>query len=204
MKLHELAKRLDLSVEGDGDTEIHKLSSLHTATAGDLTFVVSTQYRNALRATEAAAVLVPPMLIDDAPCPCIVCDSPYHAYAAASWILHPEAEPIAGISNTASVHPSAKVHESASIGDFVVIGADCEIGPRAVIGSQVSLESGVRIGDGSRLMARVSVAKDCTIGADCRIQSGAVIGSEGFGFAPSREGWQAIHQIGSVVIGAMA
>ncbi len=51
-------------------------------------------------------------------------------------------------------------------------------------------------------MPHVVVAHGCVLGEHCRVQSGAVIGSEGFGFAPSANGWQAIHQIGGVRVGS--
>jgi UDP-3-O-[3-hydroxymyristoyl] glucosamine N-acyltransferase len=40
-----------------------------------------------------------------------------------------------------------------------------------------------------------------SLGKSCIIHSGTVIGSDGFGFAPSRDGWKKIHQLGAVVVG---
>lgn len=39
------------------------------------------------------------------------------------------------------------------------------------------------------------------IGHSCIFHSASVIGADGFGFAPSANGWQKIHQLGSVEIG---
>ena len=98
MKLHDLATQLGIRVQGDADVEIGRLASLKGAVQGDLTFVVSAQYKDALAATRASAVLIPSALADDpgfdlardVPCAVLVCDSPYALYAQASWILHPD------------------------------------------------------------------------------------------------------------------
>ena len=57
MKLHELAQQLSLRVEGNEQTDIFGLGSLDSARAGDLSFVVSAKYKDALKRTQASAVL---------------------------------------------------------------------------------------------------------------------------------------------------
>lgn len=200
MKLHDLSQRLAMRSEGDQNTEINQLASLDNAGPGDLTFA-SAKFKEALRSTQASAVLIPSGLADDAPCPYIVCDSPYAAYAQASWIIQPDQFAAHGVSDTASVDPTAQVSATASVGHFAVIGANAVIGENVVIGAHCFVGEQARLGANTRLMPRVTVAERCVLGDDCRVQSGAVIGSEGFGFAPSSDGWQAIHQVGRAVIG---
>jgi len=201
MKLHELAERLNLSVVGDANIDIGQLASLRSASPGDLSFVVSSRYRDELRATRASAVLIPAALIDDAPCAYCVCDSPYASYAQASWILHPDHVEATAVAASARIDPSARLHPSVVVGEFAVIGADCELAEGVVIGANCSIGARVRLGAHTRLMPGVSVAHNSIVGQHCRVQSGAVLGSEGFGFAPVPNGWQAIHQVGRVVIG---
>lgn len=201
MKLCDLAQRLTLRVEGNDQTEVHQLASLEAAQPGDLTFVVSAKYKEALRTTKASAVLIPETLLQDAPCAALVCPSPYAAYAQCSWLLHPDSTQAPGSASSASVHANATVHASASIGEYAVVSASASIGENAVIGAHCYVGEGAVIGAHTRLMPSVNVAAQCVIGEHCRVQSGAVIGSEGFGFAPSADGWQAIHQVGRVVIG---
>jgi len=201
VKLHDLAQKLALRVEGDDQVEVHRLASLEGAKPGELSFVVSAKYKQALRNTSASAVLIPESLVDDAPCAAIVCPSPYAAYAQSSWLLHPEASEPTGAASTASVHPEANIHPSASIGDYAVVGAMAEIGEHAVIGAHCCIGEHARVGSHTRLMPKVTLAAHCAIGDQGRIQSGAVIGSEGFGFAPTASGWQAIHQVGRVMMG---
>ena len=190
-----------MRMEGDQNTEISQLASLENAGPGDLSFVSSAKHKEALLSTQASAVLISDELTDDAPCPYIVCESPYAAYAQASWILHPDLSAATGLSNTAAVHSSAKVAASASIGNFAVIGANAVIGENTVIGDHCVIGEGAQLGSETRLMPHVTVADGCVLGDQCRVQSGAVIGCEGFGFAPTSTGWEPIHQVGRVVIG---
>lgn len=201
MKLHDLAQQLSLRVVGDDQIDVHRLGSLESATSGDLSFVASAKYKEALQKTRASAVLIPEALIDDAPCAAIVCPSPYATYAQCSWLLYPDSVETPGVASTASVHPEADVHPTASIGEYAVVGAAAKIGEHAVIGAHGFVGEQASVGSHTRLMPKVVVASDCIIGEHCRIQSGAVIGSEGFGFAPTSGGWQAIHQVGKAVIG---
>lgn len=202
MKLCELAQRLSLPWEGSAELEVHQLASLKNAGVGDLSFVVSALHKEALINTKASAVLVTPALAEFAPCPTLVCDSPYLAYATASWVLHPDLMLAdSGVAESASIHADAHVHESAVVGEFAVIEQGAVVEEHVVIGAHCTVGAGAKVGAHTCLMPRVVLAHGCELGEHCRVQSGAVIGSEGFGFAPSNKGWQAIHQIGAVRVG---
>jgi UDP-3-O-[3-hydroxymyristoyl] glucosamine N-acyltransferase len=60
---------------------------------------------------------------------------------------------------------------------------------------------GSRIGSDSLLVARVTVYQGVQIGQRCVMHAGAVIGADGFGFAPDRDGYVKVPQIGGVRIG---
>lgn len=45
-----------------------------------------------------------------------------------------------------------------------------------------------------------NVYHDCRIGNECILHSGAVIGADGFGFAPTSDGYDKIPQIGIVIL----
>jgi UDP-3-O-[3-hydroxymyristoyl] glucosamine N-acyltransferase len=87
------------------------------------------------------------------------------------------------------VHPSAVIHP------------DAVIDPTARIGALCVVERGAKIGGGTVLKSRVTVAEDCIIGERCVVQPGAVIGGDGFGFAPDGDAWEKIEQLGAVRIG---
>ena len=62
------------------------------------------------------------------------------------------------------------------------------------------VEDGVTLGDGCTLFPNVTVYQGCKIGNRVIIHAGAVIGADGFGFAPTAEGYEKIPQIGIVTI----
>ena len=82
-----------------------------------------------------------------------------------------------------------------------MVEADAVIGESAVIGPHSVVGTRARIGAASRLAANVSFGADCVLGARCILHSGVVIGADGFGFAPTPDGWEKIEQLGAVRIG---
>ena len=83
---------------------------------------------------------------------------------------------------------------------FAVIGENCEIGDNCIIHEGVSIGDGVKIGDNCLLYAHATVYHECRIGNNCILHSGCVIGADGFGFAPTADGYNKIPQTGIVVI----
>ncbi|MEO1791775.1 MAG: UDP-3-O-(3-hydroxymyristoyl)glucosamine N-acyltransferase [Cyanobacteria bacterium J06629_19] len=104
------------------------------------------------------------------------------------------------------IHPQAFVDPSAVIGADVAIGPNAVVHEKAVIGDRVCIHANsvvypqVTIGAGTVLHANSVIHERSQIGADCIIHSGAVIGSEGFGFVPTADGWEKMHQAGIAVL----
>jgi len=183
VKLVDLAVALDLELYGDSNHEVNKLAPIATARHDELSFVVSSRYREQLIASEAGAVIVPQALCEYASGNYLISTSPYASYAKASWILTPEPHFVAGIARTTCIDSTASVSSTASVDEYCVIGANAIVGDGAVIGAHCVIGANVRIGANTRLFANVTVYHDCVIGENGRVQSGAVIGAEGFGFA---------------------
>ena len=78
----------------------------------------------------------------------------------------------------------ATVGAGSRVGVGTSVASHCSVGDNVVIGTDCVIHAGVRIGSGTK------------IGDRCVIQSGAVIGSDGFGFQPTRQGWQKVQQVG--------
>lgn len=201
MDAGSLADALALPLHGDPARRLTRLAPLDAARTDELTFVTGRRHLDKLRASAAGLVIVPPDLLASCPVDALVADDPYAAFAAASWLLTPE-RPV-----QPCVHDSAVVAAGARLADGVSVGALTVIGDGAVIAAGVRIGAGCRIGnevhlgEGTRLFDGVTINDDVRLGAACRVQSGAVLGSEGFGFAPTAAGWQAIHQTGGVRIG---
>ena len=202
MTLGELASALDLPFNGDPNLLLSGVNSLDAAGSGELGFIVSAKYAEALAATTASAVIVPTALVDKAPCATLVADNPYLAYARVSHLFREPVCEAAGVADSAVIESGAVVAESARIGHGVVIAAGAVIGENCSIGANCYIGPAAMIGAGTHLFANVTIYHECILGEDCRVQSGAVIGSEGFGYARDGEaGWQRINQLGRVVIG---
>jgi UDP-3-O-[3-hydroxymyristoyl] glucosamine N-acyltransferase len=201
MLLRDLADALGLEATGNLNQKLSALASIESAQTTDLSFVVNARYADALKSSQAGAVIIPEALREIAPGNYLVSGNPYAAYAKASWILRPAATPAMGIHETAVVDPSSHIAATASIGPGVVIGAHCVLGEGVVMGAQCVVGNNVLIGARTQLFPRVTFYDNTSVGDDCRFQSGTVIGSEGFGYAPTKEGWSQIQQTGGVRIG---
>lgn len=200
--LAQLAKELDAELHGDGAVQISGLGTLKSAGPGQLSFLANAKYRGYLEETNAAAVLCTPDQVAFSPVPALVVKDPYLAFARVTRHFDRMPAAVAGIHATAVIDSSAHVDASASIGPHVVIEGHARVGANAVIMANVFIGARTSIGAGARIWPGVAIYHDVDIGPRCNVHANTVIGSDGFGFAPSSEGWIKISQVGGVKIGA--
>lgn len=191
-----------LAPGADPDHTLLGVAPLQTAGPEEASFLDNRRYRDALAATRAGAVLLRPDLAAEVPegTAAITLADPYAGWARVAALFHPAPPPVPGIHPSAVVDPSARVDPSAEIGPLVVIGAGAEIGPGTIIGPGTTIGPGSVIGPDCRIGAQVSISH-ALIGARVGILPGTRIGQEGFGFAPTRQGFLPVPQLGRVVIG---
>ncbi len=200
MRVRELAERLKLTFEGDGEAEIISAAELEKAEPSDLAFVGSRKFFKAAEASTAGCLVAPGDYAAQSQT-LIRAQDPRATFAAALRLLYPPAPAQAGIHATAVVDPNAKLGANVSIGAHALIAANASIGDNVRIGPGCTIESGVSIGAGSTLHARVTIYAGVSIGERAILHSGAVIGADGFGFAPVAGVWQKFPQVGGVRIG---
>ena len=200
MKLGELARRLDCTLEGPADVEITGVAGMDEASPTEITFLSNPKYRRKLRTTRAAAIMVDKEL--QAPDRALLrSENPYLAYARAVEIFHPPHRPPAGIHPTAVIAPDVKLGRSPSVGPYVVIEEGVEIGDDCVLRSFVIIYRGAKIGDRFLAHSHAVVRENVRIGNDVILQNGAVIGGDGFGFAKQADGsYYKIVQAGTTVV----
>ena len=199
MILRELASRLGCELRGAGEVEIRGVAGIEEAGPGDLTFLANRRYAAHLATTKAAAVVLGPG--QEAPLPCLVDDNPYLAFARAVALLRPLPRPAPGIDPAARVDPTAQLGEGIHVGPLAVVGPGVRVGARSVIHPHVVLSDGVEMGEDCVLHSGVQIRERCRLGDRVVVQNGAVIGSDGFGFAPDRDGrYHTFPQVGTVVI----
>jgi UDP-3-O-[3-hydroxymyristoyl] glucosamine N-acyltransferase len=182
MRVSDIAERLELALEGDGDREIRGVAPLDTAKADEISFAGGGKALKGVASSAAGCIFVPLDFDNAAGLTVIRAKDPRGALAKAIRLLCPPETP-------AGIHPTA------------VIGRDCDIGDGVSIGPYSVVGDRVRIGPGSLLHANVTVYHDVSIGARAVIHSGAVIGADGFGFVMERGRYEKFPQVGRVEIG---
>ncbi|MFT4823884.1 MAG: UDP-3-O-[3-hydroxymyristoyl] glucosamine N-acyltransferase [Halioglobus sp.] len=199
--LGELAQKLELEFTGDAEAVITGLAPLGTAGEGQLSFLSSRKYLSQLASTGAQAVILSEEFAEQCPVGCLIASDPYLAFARATQLFDNSPKSSPGIHPSAIVSPDAQVHTSASIGPYAVIESGAFIGAEVSIGAGVFIGQDSRIGAGTRIHPHVSVYHNVHVGERCVVHSQAELGSDGFGFAPSPDGWVKICQLGGVRIG---
>jgi UDP-3-O-[3-hydroxymyristoyl] glucosamine N-acyltransferase len=200
LKLSELADRLELALEGDGDVVITGLAGFDDAGPGDLTFVDDSKLLKRLADTRASALILPPG--HEAQAPALRTDDPRAAFAAALGIFAPDVDRYMqpGVHASAIIDPSADLAADVSVGAGSVIGPGVSIGAGSRIAARVVIEADVTLGNGCCLYSGAVVRERCRLGDRVILQPGAVVGSDGFGYHPGPAGLIKIPQIGIVVL----
>ena len=184
--LLELSKLINAKLIGDGKAIVDNLSTIHNSNKTSLTFLSNKKYSKYIKTSEAKAFIVHQDFVEeDDKKNFLVSEDPYLSYALASKLFSPFYNDL----NNNGIHSTAIVSSDAKIGNNVFIGANVHIGPNCVIG------------DNSCLQPNVSLVCNVKLGSNCNIFSGAVLGSDGFGYAPTKNGYVKIEQLGSLVIG---
>lgn len=185
--LLELSKLLETRLIGDGNAIVDNLKTIQDANDSSLSFVANQKYSKYLSSSKALAFIVHPNTIDGIDeGNYLVTDDPYLAFAKASSLFSSNLIK----QNIGSVHPTATVFPETNLGKNVVIGPNVYIGPNC------------SIGDFSSIRANSSLVSDVQVGSNTHVHNGAVLGSDGFGYAPSKDGYIKIEQLGSLIIGS--
>ena len=197
----ELAVQFGCELVGDPAATVSRVATLSNADSKSLSFFANKAYKEQLRQTSAAAVLVHPDDAADCPVNALLADNPYLVYAKIANDLYPYPDVVGGSHKSAVVAASSNVAESAQVSAHVFIEENCRIGEGVFIGPGVVIGPRCAIGDGTRLLANVTVVQDVQMGERCIVHSGAVIGSDGFGNTISDGAWLKVPQLGGLRIG---
>ncbi len=198
--LSELAARVGARLSGEGDAVVTGVAPIEEAGPGQVTFLASPKYNRAARGSKASAIIAKDRL-EGAQAAFLLSDNPYYTFACVVELFHPPVRPAAGVSPMASIHPGARVGKDVSVAPFVVLGEGATIGDRTALYPGVVVGEEASVGEDCLLYPHVVLYHDVRIGSRVILHAGCVIGSDGFGFAPSREGYRKIPQVGTVEIG---
>ena len=180
--LNELAKEVNGEVIGDSSLQISEIGTIQNSSSGSITFLANPKYKKYLNKTSASAIIVSPEFKDRIKTGIVVND-PYLAYAKISSLYQKYPNPYNSKQSSYFIHETSYVDDSAIIGSNVFIGPDCKIGKDSIIHANTSLVMNVEIGKNSI------------------VHFNSVLGSDGFGYAPDKNGYTKIEQLGKLIIG---
>ena len=199
--LATLAALLDAELVGDPSIKINALTTLKTASSGDLSFYHNPRYYSDLSGTKASAVILSKSQAENYSGNKLISDNPYICYAQASHLFMLEPSQEKAIAASANIHSSANLGNNIILGENVVIAENASLGNNVIVAANTVIEANVEIGEASRIDSNVCIAHDVKIGKRAHIYAGVVIGSDGFGFAQEDDKYFKIAQLGSVIIG---
>lgn len=202
LTVENIAQQIGGIVRGDGTIEISGASDIGSAKKGQITFLSNDKYLEKAKSTRASAILISQQWSDiDFEVPTIAVDNVYASLAELLIMFGGAQINEQSVSELCCISKSASLGEACSIGQFTVIDDHVKIGNYSKIMSNVYIGKNVRIGENCIIYPGARIYKDCLIGDNCIIHSNAVIGSDGFGFAPLKDGsFKKIPQIGNVII----
>ena len=201
--LKELSKIIDASITGDENIVISNIATIQEANAKSITFLSNKKYLKFLDTTQAAAVIINSNLETNSSLNLLKCSDPYLAYAKISSLFvnkenkleTPSIHKSASICSSADVSKLSTISANVTIEENVIIEEGVYIGPNSFIGSNCHLKKGCNIS------ANCSLVQDVTLGESSSVHFGSVLGSDGFGYAPSKSGYQKIEQLGGLIVG---
>jgi len=184
----EIAEHVRATVHGDGRIEVTGVSSIASASPGDLVFVEDEKnLRLALQSPAAAVIAGAFAAGNTASKPLILSSQPRLAFARAAQFFSASSKREPGIHPSAVVHPSARLGKDAVVGEHVVIGESVVIGEATRIGAASVIGSGVRLGRHCQLYPNVTIYPGAQLGDRVIVHAGAVLGSDGFGYVRDKD-----------------
>ena len=198
----QIAEFIQGRVEGDENASVHDFAKIEEGREGCISFLSNPKYTHFIYDTKSTIILIDDSVELDRPVSAtlIRVKSAYEAVAKLLQLYESMKPKKKGIDSLAFVSPKAQIGENVYIGPFAYIGDGVVIGDGCQIYPHVNIGDGVKVGEDCLFYPNVTVYHGCRIGNNVILHAGCVIGADGFGFAPSANGYDKIPQIGIVTI----
>ncbi len=202
----QIASLLGGTTEGNPSVKVSKVSKIEEGVNGSLSFLSNPAYTNFVYSTDASVVLVNKSLHLERPvkstCTLIRVENAYESFAKLLQIYNEAKNSKSGVEQPSFVSNSARLGKDCYIGAFAYIGENVILGDNVKVYPHTYIGDNSEVGDNTVLFSGVKVYHDCKLGQNCTVHANTVIGSDGFGFAPNKEGqaFVKVPQIGNVVI----
>lgn len=198
----QIATYLHGEIVGNENETVHTFAKIEEGVPGAISFLSNPKYTHYIYTTQSSIVLVNKdlKLDHDVKTTLIKVDNAYESLAQLLTLYEQSKPKKTGIDPLASIAPTAKIGNNVYIGPFACVEDGVEIGDNTYIHPHVTIGCHAKVGNNTTLYPHVTIYQDCHVGNNCILHAGCVIGADGFGFAPSSQGYDKIPQIGIVII----
>lgn len=198
----QIAQFIQGKIVGDENASVHTFAKIEDGVPGAISFLANPKYIHYVYETQSSVVLIDESIKIDNPVDAtLIYVNNARDCVARLLQLYENSKPRkTGVDSLAFISPKAKIGENVYIGPFAYIGDGVEIGDNCQIYPHVTICDNVHVGEECLFYPNVTVYHDCKIGNRVVLHAGTVIGADGFGFAPSANGYDKIPQIGIVTI----
>ena len=202
----QIATLLNGRLEGNPDVKVTSISKIEEAGDGMVSFIANPKYEEFLYTTQASLIIVNENLAVERPIkPTLI--RVKDAYSSFAFLLEKYNQLLIAAPEKQGIQQPTFISPTATIGENVYVGAFSYIGDKVVIGNNVQIYPGTYLGDQVEikdeviLYSGVKIYHGCVIGHRVILHAGVVIGSDGFGFAPQKDGtYKKVPQIGNVIL----
>lgn len=198
----QIASFIQGQIIGDENTAVNTFAKIEEGVPGAISFLSNPKYTPYIYETKSSIVLVNKDFEPEheIKATLIKVDNAYESLAKLLNLYEQSKPRRTGISSLAYVAESAKIGENVYIAPFACVEDNAVVGDNTSIHPHVTIGSGAKVGNNCILYAGATIYHDCRIGNNCILHAGSVIGADGFGFAPSTQGYEKIPQIGIVIL----
>lgn len=198
----KIAEFVQGRVVGDENATVNSFAKIEEGKPGAISFLSNDKYTQYIYTTNASVVLVDEglKLDNEVKCTLIRVKNAYEAVAKLLQLYESIKPKKKGVSSLAFIDPTAEIGKNCYIGPFVAIAQNAKIGDGAILHPHVTIGEGAIIGNNTEIYSNAVVYHNCKVGNNCILHAGCVIGADGFGFAPTADGYDKIPQIGIVTI----
>ena len=198
----QIAEFIQGTIVGDENATVHTFAKIEEGIPGAISFLSNPKYTPYIYETQSSIVLVNNDFVPEkeVKATLIKVNNAYESLAKLLNLYEMSKPKKTGIDPLAYIAPTAKIGENVYIAPFACVGDNAEIGDNTSLHPHATVGSGAKVGSNCILYPNVTVYHDCRIGNNCILHAGSVVGADGFGFAPSPEGYEKIPQIGIAIL----
>lgn len=198
----QIAGFINGKIIGDENAVITGVSPIERGEAGHMSFIAQEKFAHYLDTSNCSVLIVSEKLLrkDSYPQTIIAVEDAYLSFQILMNIYQEMQGRKTGIENGSSIDETAILGDDIYIGAYTYISEKVRIGDASQIYPQVFIGKNVKIGKNCKIFSGVRIYDYCVIGDNCVVHSNTVVGSDGFGFQPTKDGYNKIPQLGNVVV----